>query len=328
MKSPQHASAGSETGDSGFNSRHIEGPMRTQDSHRSSTTNDSLSDGFGQRFDNVISMSEIGGQDEVVDMPNDKVRIQTIMEERSTAQYSMMAIDQSTVIRIKEPRMAKERQYMEQSQQPFAAAQVATAPTGIPASTVSSPPLMAQCLFSPSAPQVEDYALDAAPISSNFERATLMTDKQDGSVPHDVRPRTRSIARVERLRIPSSLDISYSEEEHAGQDHTSYFVPKPFGALASQSVVATKKVTGTARCRILSTLSKNSNYSPAWIVRNTRSTSAMTSTSSSKKIQTTSTYTPHINSAPRNRSANEDREASSCVGPPQLIECSSDEGDM
>ncbi len=82
-------------------------------------------------------MSEIGGQDEVVDMPNDKVRIQTIMEERSTAQYSMnrcmMAIDQSTVIRIKEPRMAKERQYMEQSPPPFAPVQVATAPTGIPA---------------------------------------------------------------------------------------------------------------------------------------------------------------------------------------------------
>ena len=51
-------------------------------------------------------MPEIVGQDEVVDMPNDKVRIQTIMEERSTAQYSMMAIDQSTVIRIGENRKA------------------------------------------------------------------------------------------------------------------------------------------------------------------------------------------------------------------------------
>jgi hypothetical protein len=59
-KSPQHASAGNETEDSGFNSRHIGGPMRTLDSRRSSTTNDSLSDGFGQRFDTVISMSEIG----------------------------------------------------------------------------------------------------------------------------------------------------------------------------------------------------------------------------------------------------------------------------
>jgi hypothetical protein len=182
-KGQQHASAGNETEHSGFNSRHIEGPMRTLDSHRSTTTNDSLSDGFGQRFDNVISMSEIVGQDEVVDMPNDKVRIQTIMEERSTAQYNMMAIDQSTVICIKEPRMAKERQYMEQSPPPFATAPVATAPTRIPASTVSSLPSMVQCIFSPSAPQVEDYALDAAPIPSNLARATLMTDKQDGSVP-------------------------------------------------------------------------------------------------------------------------------------------------
>jgi hypothetical protein len=32
-KSPQHASAGNETEQSGFNSRHIEGPMQTQDSH-------------------------------------------------------------------------------------------------------------------------------------------------------------------------------------------------------------------------------------------------------------------------------------------------------
>ena len=63
-------------------------------------------------------MSEIEGQDKEVDMPNEKVRIQTIMEERSTAQYSMMAIDQSGVIRIKEPRMAKERQHMDQSPPP------------------------------------------------------------------------------------------------------------------------------------------------------------------------------------------------------------------
>jgi hypothetical protein len=196
MKSPQHASAGYETEHSGFNSRHIDGPMRTPDSHRSTTTNDSLSDGFGQRFDNVILMPEIGGQDEVVAMPNDKVRIQTIMEECS--------------ICIKEPRMAMGRQYMEQSPPPFAAAPVATAPMCIPASTVLSPPSMVQCLFSPSAPQVEDYALDAAAIPSNLEQAALMTDKQAESAPRDVRQRTRSIARVERLVIPSSLDISDS----------------------------------------------------------------------------------------------------------------------
>ena len=72
LKSPQHAPAGNETEQSGFNSRHIEGPMGTPDSHRSTTTNDSLSDDFGQRFDNVISMSEIGGQDGVVDMPTSR----------------------------------------------------------------------------------------------------------------------------------------------------------------------------------------------------------------------------------------------------------------
>ncbi len=93
MRSPQHASAGNETEDSGFNSRHIEGPMRTPDSFRSSSTNPSLYDGLGQRFDTMISMSEIGGQDEVVDMPNNKVRIQTIAEERSI----MMDMDQPTV---------------------------------------------------------------------------------------------------------------------------------------------------------------------------------------------------------------------------------------
>ena len=116
--------------------------------------------------------------------------------------------------------MAKGRQYMEQSPPPFTAAPVATAPLCIPASTVSSPPSMVQCLFSPSAQQVEDYALDAAPILSNLERATLMSDKQDGPAPRDVRPRTRSITRIECLVIPSSLDISDSEEEH-GQDRAS-----------------------------------------------------------------------------------------------------------
>ncbi len=181
--------------------------------------------------------------------------------------------------------------------------------------------------FSPSAQQVEDYALDAAPIPSTLEQATLMTDKQDGSVPRDVRPRTRSIARVERLVIPSSLDISDSEEEHFGQAHAGYFVPRPFGA--SPSVVATKKVTGTARHRLLPTPSKSSNYSPAPSrgVRTTRSTSARTSTPSSKKKRTTSTYTPHISSTPRDGSDDEDSDSSG-VGPPQLDECSSDCGDM
>ena len=128
--------------------------------------------------------AEIGGQDEVVDMPNYKVRIQTIMEERSTMQCNMMDMDQSTVTRIKEPRMAKERQYMEKSPPPLAAAPAATAPTGIPASTVSSPPSMAQCLFSPSAPQVEDYALDAVPVPSNLEQgsASNLDDGQAGRI--------------------------------------------------------------------------------------------------------------------------------------------------
>ncbi len=188
--------------------------------------------------------------------------------------------------------MAKERQHIDQSPPPRAAAPIAPYPVGTPAPTVSSPspPSMGPCLFSLSAPQVEDYALDAAPIPSTLEQATLMMDKQDGSVPHDARPRTRSIARVERLVIPSSLEISDSEEEDFGQAHAAFFVPKPFGA--SPSVVATKKVTKTACRRLLTTPSKSSNYSPARGVHTTRSTSARTSTSSSKKKRTTSTYTP------------------------------------
>ena len=221
--------------------------------------------------------------------------------------------------------MAEERQHMDQSPPPLAAA-VATCPMGTPAPTVSSPPSLGPCLFSPSAPQIEDYALDAAPIPSTLEQATLMMDKQDGSVPHDVRPRTRSIARVERLVIPSSFEISDSEEEHFGQAHAGLFVPKPFGA--SPSVVAIKKATRTARRRLLTTPSKTSHYSPARGVRITRSTSARTSTPSSKKKRATSTYTPHINSAPRDGSADEDSEASSGDGPPRLTDCSSDWGDM
>ncbi len=136
--------------------------------------------------------------------------------------------------------MDKERQYMEQSPPPTAAAPVVTAPLSIPESVVSPTlqPTM-PCLFSPSAPQVEDYALVAVPIPSILEQATLMPEEQAGPAPRDVQPRTRSIARVERLVIPSSLDISDSEEEHDRQDCTSYFVPKPFGA--PKSVAATKK---------------------------------------------------------------------------------------
>ena len=216
---------------------------------------------------------------------------------------------------------------MDQSPPPRAAAPIAPYPMRTPEATVSSPPppSMGPCLFSPSAPQVEDYALDVVSIPSNPEQETLMMDKQDGSEPQDARPRTRSIARVERLVIPSSLEISDSEEEHFGQAHAGIFVPKPFGA--SPSVAATKKVTGTARRRLLHTPSKSSNYSPARGVRITRSTSARTSTSSSKKERTTGTYLPHISSAPQDGSEDEDSDTSG-AGPPTLEECSSDCGDM
>jgi hypothetical protein len=59
---------------------HIDGQMRKPDSHRSTTASDSLSDGFGQVFNTVVPMTAIGGHDEVVALPNDQERIQTIME--------------------------------------------------------------------------------------------------------------------------------------------------------------------------------------------------------------------------------------------------------
>jgi hypothetical protein len=144
-----------------------------------------------------------------------------------------------------------------------------------------------------------------------------MPEKQAGPAPRVVRPRTRSIARVERLVIPSSLDISDSEEEH-GQDCTSDFVPAPFGTF--KLVAATNKVTGTARRRIPFTPRNINNYSSDRIVQYTRSTSAMTPASSSKKPRTTSTFPSQLNSpAPRNGSTNEDIDDSSVDGPPELI---------
>jgi hypothetical protein len=81
LKSPQHTSVGNEIDLSGLNSMsmHIDGPMRTPDSHRSTTTSDCLSVGFGQRFDTVVSMTAIGGQDKVLARPNDQDRIQIIL---------------------------------------------------------------------------------------------------------------------------------------------------------------------------------------------------------------------------------------------------------
>ena len=173
-------------------------------------------------------------------------------------------------------------------------------------------------------------------LPSKHEQATLMQRKQAGPALRDVRPRTRSIARGERLVIPSSLDISDSEEEHDGQDHTSYFVPKSFGLGAPKSVAATEKVTGTARHRIPFAPKNISNrdYSSDRILLSAIyrihfcDDSQMTPTSSSKKPRITSTNPSQINSAPRNGSANEDSDVSSGVGPPELISCSSDDADM
>jgi hypothetical protein len=214
--------------------------------------------------------------------------------------------------------MDKGRQYMEQIPPAAAAAPVVTTPLRIPESVVSpTPPPTMPCLFSPSAPQVEDYALDAVPIPSNLEQATLMPEKQAGPAPRDVRPRTRSIARVECLVIPSSFDISDSEEEHDGQDRTSYFVPKQFGA--SKSVAATKKVTGTAQ------------QDPKLFVRSNSAIYQIHFCADCVELEEAKDYQhppSQINSALRIGSANEDSDASYVDGPPELISSSADDGDM
>jgi hypothetical protein len=125
-----------------------------------------------------------------------------------------------TSTHTKEPREDKGRQYMEQSP-PQAAA--ATAWTGqympalsIPESVAPPTPSPTMpCLLSPCAPQVENYALVAVSIPSNLEQETLMPGKQAGPATRVERPQTRRIARVERLIIPSSLEISDSKEKHA-----------------------------------------------------------------------------------------------------------------
>jgi hypothetical protein len=151
----------------------------------------------------------------------------------NTAKYSMMAIDRSAVNSIctKEP-------WEDKGQQSPPPAAAATAWTTRYMSLFSTPEYVVpptlqttiQCSPSPCAPQVENYALDAISIPRNLEQETLMPEKQAWPAPQVERPRTRSITRVKRLVIPSSLEIS--EEEH-GQDRTSYFVPTPFGASKS-----------------------------------------------------------------------------------------------
>ena len=159
--------------------------------------------------------------------------IQENMVGQSSAKYSMMAIDRSAVTSIctKEP-------WEDKGQQSPPPAAAATAWTTRYMSLFSTPeyvvpptlPTTIQCSPSPCAPQVENYALDAISIPRNLEQETLMPEKQAWPAPQVERPRTRSIARVKRLVIPSPLEIS--EEEH-GQDRTSYFVPTPFGASKS-----------------------------------------------------------------------------------------------
>ncbi len=137
--------------------------------------------------------------------------------------------------------------------------------------------------------------------------------------------RAAGIARVERLVIPRPLDISDSEEEHDGQDRTGYFVPKPFGA--PKSVAATKKVTGTARRRIPFTPSKIQKL----FVRSDSAIYQIHFCDDSRvELEEAKDNTPpsQINSAPRIGSANEESDASSGDGPPELISFSADDGDM
>ncbi len=79
--------------------------------------------------------------------------------------------------------------------------------------------LRAECGLNPEEPRARN--LDTGEVGLAAHRVYSCNGRGRGA----------SLA-IERLVIPSSLEISNSEEE-LGQDSTSYFVPTPFGASKS-----------------------------------------------------------------------------------------------
>ena len=195
---------------------------------------------------------------------------------------------------------------------------------------------------SPCAPQVENYALDAIPIPSELKQGSVMMELNESAlqaeqlvyvsmeelttpVPMVTRPRTRSVARSERFVIPTSLELSDSDNEENGQVRTIRFTKIPFGAPRSVVEMA-KKVAGLGlTSRLVPLAFRNINTKSAErIVRCTRSTPALTTTTRSKKQRTTRITPPP---APKLGDDDEDSDASSGRGPPELISTSSENDD-
>ena len=124
---------------------------------------------------------------------------------------------------------------------------------------------------------------------------------------------------MERLVIPTSLDLSDSEEEDV-QIRIPPFTKKPFGSSKS-AAAAVKKATDAMNRRIALALKNITNKPAERIVRSTRSSSAVTTTTRSKKQRTSSVSLP----TPRLGNDDEDSDASSGRGPPDLISASSDD---
>ena len=302
MKSPQHVSDEAETEQSDFRFMRNERTMCAANSFRFQEISSLLSASQASKPETTVTMmADIGGQEEVVII--DDVRMPSPLP---LAAY------------------------------PWTGSQPAT-PECTVRSPLVSPSRMVSLsrLPSPSAPQVENYALDVVPIQDKPEQAPIITELLEPetqaeqvedthlepslSTVHVVRPRTRSVARVERLVIPTSLDLSDSEEEDV-QIRIPPFTKKPFGSSKS-AAAAVKKATDAMNRRIALALKNITNKPAERIVRSTRSSSAVTTTTRSKKQRTSSVSLP----TPRLGNDDEDSDASSGRGPPDLISASSDD---
>jgi len=312
-KSPQHINDRSTDERSVFGFTSDERTMRNADPFRYRMTSSLLSEVQMQQIETVVKMDTIGGQEEVVHLSNDQDRIQV------------------------------QRIQMTGTPPPAAACPWMDYQPQTPECQVRSPLATPMRYPSPCAPQVENYALDAIPNPSKLEQGPVMMELQElqhqteqlvqapmekltTPVPRVTRPRTRSVARSERFVIPTSLELSDSDNEKNGQARTISFTKIPFGAPRSMVDMA-KKVAGLApTSQRVPLATKNINATSAEpIIRCNRSTPALTTTTRSKKQRTTRITPPP---APKLGDDDEDSDASSGRGPPELISTSSENDDV
>ena len=218
-RSSTHECQGNELGTSQLTSLRLGDSIPETDRLHVTITIDQVSH-YSTYDESLITMSSIGGQQEVISVPGEIEGIEKPVKGASNDSIAMYNPTVTSIRSKEEFRAMKRAYYTQSSPPPLASATMDPANyprVQTPAATMYAPPC--NCLFSPSAPQVENYvpgtfslADCAGTTSPRVKDAGLAKVIEENIMIKSIQ--TCSTACTGALIILPSLDISDSKEEY------------------------------------------------------------------------------------------------------------------